>query len=570
MNLIKMKSFNKKEKLTIAETKKLLREKTSLLAMWECESELGQTYKTWYPALVKLFKEVLLFDPRLKKFEFGPEYMKKKILEVISKNKPDYVFISYGAEETNIQVIEGINKISPHTKVIIFSSDDNACFYEIFRYISFFADCVLVGQPDYLSAYKKEGFTNALPFFITDTETFRPLSVSKKYDLSFVGHPNPPRVELLNFLIQNGIKVNIWGKGWDDYDEFRNFYKGPLKTEDFVKCINETKINLGFTKSSYGPPHFKGRILEVGACKSFQLVDYFGGYLKYFKEGEEIIMFKNKEELLKNIKYYLSNEEEREKIADKMYKKIVANHDIANSLAKSFQEILQNDNSFSRKTFPKIDKKIFSISEKDVGDVNKMKSRVKSCDYLKFSFGENTPLQYKDIFQVYSLEKTKKEISCCDSYIHSKLLGRSMRFRSLPTLKILNEEKFHELLNINQLMVSKKYFLENIDTFLRVFKGDKLDFVSKENTVFVSIPLIQIESYNKKAINRLDPKSLDSAFQLNFLMELYSKMYQRKILNSYLYGLFVESIFYNNKYLLKYLINSFFSKEKWSKLMEKE
>ena len=353
-----MRTFNKKEKLTITETKKLLAEKTALLAMWECESELGQTYKTWYPALIRLFKNVLLFDPRLRKFEYGPKNMKKKFLDLISKNKPDYVFISYGAEETNIQVIEEINKISPNSKIIIFSSDDNACFYEIFRYVSFFADCVLVGQPDYLPVYKKEGFSNALPFFITDTETFKPLNTLKKHDLSFIGHPNPPRVELLKFLIQNGIKVNIWGKGWDDYKEFKNFYKGPLKTEDFVKGINETKINLGFTKSSYGPPHFKGRILEVGACKSFQLVDYFKGYLKYFKEGEEIIMFKNKEELLKNIKYYLSNEAEREKIADKMYKKVIENHDITNCLAKSFQEILQNDNNFSRKTFPKINKKI--------------------------------------------------------------------------------------------------------------------------------------------------------------------------------------------------------------------
>ena len=89
--------------------------------------------------------------------------------------------------------------------------------------------------------------------------------------------------------------------------------------DELVTEINKSKIVLNFSKNRFGEPHYKGRLYEVGCCKTFQLVEYF----KEYEKIKGLIMFNDKKQLLNLINYYLNNKKERKKSINKVYKQVV-------------------------------------------------------------------------------------------------------------------------------------------------------------------------------------------------------------------------------------------------------
>lgn len=563
-----------KKELSFKEAARLLKQKNIFFVMWEGANKKHYLYQSIYLPLKKMFKEIVLYDTKIENIKYGPHQMRKNLIEQINKIKPDYILLTiWGCGEfESIDLIGEINKASPETKIIgLFTDDDRD--YEISSvYYALFLDYSIVNQVHYVPKYRKEGH-KAFPSFSIDLKNFKPMNLKKKYDVSFIGAPIQPRIELMRFLIQNGIKVNIWGRNWFKYPEFKDFYKGIPDEKEFVKIINESRINLAPSKNMYGEPHFKGRILEFAACKSFALVDYFSGYLNYFKENEEIVFVKDKDDLLRKIDYYLKNEKEREKIAENSYNKVVKNHDLVLVYSNIFREIINEENNASNKPLPKIKKKIFTISKKDLGKgIDYIKENFKNYDYINFKEGSQISYKYKDYLQSYSLEKTKKSISCCDYYVCFNEGANYIRFRPSRAIKVLEKEEFNDLINPNQLMTTKQYFLDNFDKFRALLNGKNTDLVNESNSAFIDIPLVKIKRLNKtnlKGIKSLGPNSLEKAFQLNFIVWLYSLIIQKKIfLNSYAYKLIIMPLLQKNNVILKYLYYAYFNKSNWIKLKE--
>ncbi len=534
----------------------LLKRKTLLFSIWGAESE-GDHFRSWYFALKKVFKEVILFDPRQKRLEYGPGLMKQKLLDLIEREKPDYFLFLTESSELNIDTIKEINKISHKTKTIVHFGDDDINFEERSRYYALFLDYCLVGQTDYVGEYRKDGLKNAFPLPTpVSFEEFKPLKVKKKYDVSFIGQPLESRIKLIRFLVKNGIKVNIWGYGWEDYGEFKDLYKGTLDSDEFVKITNESKINLGFSKNQFGKPHFKGRVFQIPACKSFQLVEYFSGYLDYLKEGKEIVMFKDEKDLLEKIKYYLKNEKKREKIAENSYKKVIKNNDVATMFKRILGKDLENESS---RDLPKLDKKIILIRKRDMKNIEEVKKKVEDYDYIYFSDGKEKSSEDKNYLQAYSLEKTDRDISCCGYFVYSNILGNYLKLNMVRGFERLGEESFNDLLNINQLMVKRDYFLKNFEKFKSSFSNGKIDFVKKENTSFIKIPLLQIKGLSKvnySRIKQLPNENLKDAFQMEFMFKLQSLIYRKKLfLDSYGYKLLMSSLL-KNGFIFRYLYSS--------------
>ena len=84
------------------------------------------------------------------------------------------------------------------------------------------------------------------------------------------------------------------------------------------KTISKTKINLNFCTSSGA----SDRVYKIMASKGFLLSDDWDGREKYFKDKEELVIFKDIEDLNKKINYFLKNEKEREEIASRGYKSV--------------------------------------------------------------------------------------------------------------------------------------------------------------------------------------------------------------------------------------------------------
>lgn len=550
--------------LFIIDMKKFVKKKKIIFAAWNVERKDDNPYQNWYLPLKDLFGKVIAFDTAKNYFRYGKKLMNNQLLDLINKERPDYVFFLIIYDEIDPLTLQKIRIISSKTITLNMFTDDDWRYEDFSRFYTLFIDYPIVNITDVnmKGPYLMDGIKNLSLSFGMNCNLFRPLDIEKKYDISFVGRPNASRVSLVKFLLDNKISINVWGDGWENYPEIRKAYRGRLPADELVKVTNQSKINLGFTQGGYGKLQIKGRILEIAACKSFTLLEYFSAYKKYFKEGKELVMFKNKEDLIKKIKYYLIHEKEREKIADLAYNKMIRKYNKHLELIDYFSEIRKVEDQLFNKNIPILNGTVSVLSDDDfIKGGEFIKEKIKNEKYVAFKLKdkiEEHPL--KLYLQQYALEKTGKEISCCDYYISQGSLENYLLFKARAAKAALEKRDFNLCLNLSQIMVTKEYFLNNLDKFKAALKGIVFDLIDDKNTAFISIPLLSI---NK--IPNIEYELFKKAFELKFLDALYALYYQKKLLFSpYFYLLIFYSLF-NNHFLLKALKGNLSDKKKFSK-----
>jgi hypothetical protein len=535
---------------------KFLKDKKLLLATWACGDKDIYQCRDWIPLFKKMFGKLIIFPIRNHYYFYGKNSLNSKLLDLIEKEKPDYLLFGHRYNEIEIETIRKIKKISPNIKTIIVHGDDDFRFDDWGRYYALFFDYVITLKKE-TEIYANDNLYNFVSIQGVSPDFFKPMNLEKKYDVTFIGTPIVDRPEYIRFLKENGIKVKLFGVEWQNYPDLKEIYEGILYDENYPKVINESKINLNFSKTLYKKGksgQLKARVLEVPACGAFLLNEYTKMNLEFINKKKEI-NFKNKEELLEKVKYYLKHEKEREKIAKEVYDYIVKYHswDI---LFSDFFKRIDKDKPKSL-ILPEIDKKIAKIS---LTELNKtpleLKKILSGIDYVLFNDSNSLSLEDRDYLQAYSLFISKKQISCCDYYVNSELLGDYLLFKSKDIFNTLNNE-FYNFLNVNQLMITKKYFLNNLNSFKRLSSGiidsEIKKKMSDENIVFVSIPLIRV-----KNIPKFKYSQLKEVFYLSFFDDFFPLIYQKKFLNSYMLKLILFSL-KGNYFIIKSLFEKFSS-----------
>ncbi|MDR1616233.1 MAG: glycosyltransferase [Syntrophomonadaceae bacterium] len=124
---------------------------------------------------------------------------------------------------------------------------------------------------------------------------------------------------LVEWLLEAGItNIKLWGNDWPNTG-FRKYAMGSAENgEALAKITQCSKINLGNNAFFTSP----GRVFETMLSGGFYLSNYIpeadDAYpiSKILKEDEELVFFRNKTELIKKVKFYLENEEERQRMAE--------------------------------------------------------------------------------------------------------------------------------------------------------------------------------------------------------------------------------------------------------------
>ena len=153
--------------------------------------------------------------------------------------------------------------------------------------------------------------TLCLPYAFDD-EHFKNLKVKTKFDVAIIGSPYPQRVQYVKKLKKMGVVVE--------------FIQGKYK-EDFILAINELKIHLNL--NIFGPGGnglLVGRVWETIGCGTFLLTQRKDFIEDFFEDGKHLALFDSPEECAGKIKYYLSHESEREKIARQGYEHGLKHH----------------------------------------------------------------------------------------------------------------------------------------------------------------------------------------------------------------------------------------------------
>jgi len=537
--------------------KKSLKNKKLIFASWGCKIQTSQECRDWPPIFKKLFKEVILFSLKNEQYYYGTKELNKKFIDLIKKEKPDYLFIIPSYDELYVSTLKKLKKINPNMKTIIQFGDDEFRFDDWSRYYSLFFDYILTTKKE-LDIYEKENIKATFMIGV-NPEYHKPLNTEKIYDVTFIGTPLRDRYEYIKHLKDNGINIKLFGGGWDSYKDLEDIYGGFLYPEDFIKKINQSKINLNFSKTFFYQGtggQMKGRPIEVLACKSFTLNEFTDKSINYLVNKKEI-NFKTKKELLKKVKYYLKNKKEREKLTEEGYKHILENYNWEEQFIRFFNKIEKDP--IRPPQLPKINKKTILLSSKDLKlNLSKLKEKIKDYDYIHFSKNPHKIYNNKEYFQSYSLNISKKDISLCDYYIYKKGFGNYLSLLTKKAFFTLEKEDFNKVFNLNQIMVTKNFFIKNINSFKDIKKLTNL--INKDNTVFVSIPLVEVHDLN--SINYEDMKNV---FKPLFFSKIFSLAYQKKIFDPFLINILIKPV-KGRIFMTKYLLKKIFKKSNWQAL----
>ena len=250
----------------------------------------------------------------------------KKIKEAIRSEKFNIIWIEKGVT-IRPETLRYIKKNTPTTKLVFCSEDDMYAKHNRTSYfdtglkyydIVFTTKVYNLIELKFLGAKRTELFLDSYdekvhrPMILTDEE-------KKKFacDAGFIGSFENDRAGKMLFLAENGIKVVIWGNGWNNWvgkNENLIIKNQPLYGDDYAKAIYATKINLCFLRK-INRDEVTSRSVEIPACGGFMIAERTKRHQEFFEENKEAIFFSSKEELLGEIKRFLADEGARRRIA---------------------------------------------------------------------------------------------------------------------------------------------------------------------------------------------------------------------------------------------------------------
>lgn len=222
-------------------------------------------------------------------------------------------------------------------------SCNNVHQFHLVREISPLYDACMVPEREALEDFRRAG---ARPIHVqmgASPEIYRPYDVPRDLDVTFVGQRYADRAEYVLHLAERGVAVRAWGPGWApgggvpllrrrakrvldrmglsrgprEERVLRGVSGPPLPDDDLVRLYSRSKVSLGFGvvgETHRGTPRFQVRLRDFeapmsGACYLTEHVDELA---EYYRIGEEIDTFRDRDGLLEKARFYLENPDRAE------------------------------------------------------------------------------------------------------------------------------------------------------------------------------------------------------------------------------------------------------------------
>lgn len=146
-----------------------------------------------------------------------------------------------------------------------------------------------------------------------DSRVFNNPNKERDIDVLFngsFGYGREERREVLQYLIDKGIKLVAGGSEGGDH----------FTTEEYADRYKRAKIAISFSQAR-GMNVVNARPFEAMSCGAMLLEQESPELAKLYTEGVDYGVWKTKEDLYEKVCYYLSNDNERNQIANNGYRK---------------------------------------------------------------------------------------------------------------------------------------------------------------------------------------------------------------------------------------------------------
>jgi len=282
--------------------------------------QLGFSYEqnNFFHSLYNMGHEIIGFDFGQIRKKYGLKMMNKMLMEAVFRYDPDILFFVIVNDKVSKDVLKYISN-NTRTITINFNSDDHWRFDNFTQYWAEHFNWNITTTKDAVAKYHKIGYENVIySQWACNHFLYRPLNLPQIYDVTFIGQPHGVRRNFIEKIRRAGIKVDVWGTGWGH---------GRVSLMEMIQIYNQSKINLNISAASTSAvTQIKGRDFEVPGTGQFMLTGYSEELTHYYEDGKEVAMYRDMDDAIDKIRYYLKQNDERQNIAQQGFSKAIAQH----------------------------------------------------------------------------------------------------------------------------------------------------------------------------------------------------------------------------------------------------
>ena len=340
----------------------------------------------FYDTLVNMGHDILYFDFMTLLQQHGRSWMNRRLLEVARSEKPVLMFTILFTEEFEKKTIREISD-GGQTLTLNWFTDDHWRFESYSRHWAFCFNWVTTTATGALPKYEALGYTHAIKSqWACNHYRYQKMDLPLLYDVTFIGQPHGTRRAVIESLRREGIDVRVWGNGWQS---------GRITQEEMIRVFNQSRINLNLSNASApstgslatakaslsaalsqalavlpggsivkragkrmlsvtsptgmvirdndsvlsvpASDQIKGRNFEVPGCGGFLLTGKADNLEQYYLPGKEVACFDGTPDLVDQIRFYLSNEEQRRVIASAGFRRTQEQHTYVHRFSEIFE-----------------------------------------------------------------------------------------------------------------------------------------------------------------------------------------------------------------------------------------
>jgi spore maturation protein CgeB len=264
--------------------------------------------------------DVTHFDYVALNAEIGREAMNQRLLDTVEGGDFDCLFYVPFTGEVEPEVLRTIGARGDIV-TIAWGCDDHWRFETLSCNLAPNVNWWVTTAKSAIPKFKAMGYANVIKSqWAVEPSVYYPLDVPRDIPVSFIGQPHGSRVQVMQWLMQNGIEVALWGFGWDGV-------RTRITHEQMLEVFSRSAVNLNLSNASVmGEQQIKGRVFEVPGCRALLLTDHADDMESYYEIGKEIVVYTGLEDMAEKIGYYANNAAEREAIAEAGYRRTLAEH----------------------------------------------------------------------------------------------------------------------------------------------------------------------------------------------------------------------------------------------------
>lgn len=178
-------------------------------------------------------------------------------------------------------------------------------------------------------------------------------------DITFIGNIDSTKLYLsrryhLFRIIKEGFQLKWWGQRLGRkpvnipviFSRLGRSYGGrSVYFQDFAKIVQCSKIFIAFDAVPQIRKSMSARTYTAIGCGAFYLCQYVEGIEEVFIPDKEIVTFRNDDEMIEKIRYYLSKEDKRKEIAMAGQKRVMSQYTYQHRL-EEMMNILRKEGLF--------------------------------------------------------------------------------------------------------------------------------------------------------------------------------------------------------------------------------